>query len=89
MKNEFNSKFAINDEVEFQPMYRQQQEMGISHEPMDGKIVAVRFTEAKVFYDVFNNYWGKVFENVASEKVFGLPERKILDLVKEDINGKN
>lgn len=84
MTQDFFSSHAINDEVEFQPMYRQQQEMGISHEPMEGKVVAVRFTEAKVFYDIYNNYWGKVFEGVSSEKVFALSESPILTPVEAE-----
>ncbi len=84
MAQDFFSVHTINDEVEFRPMYRQQQEMGISNEPMEGKIVAVRFTEAKIFYDVYNNYWGKVFENVTSEKVYGLPESPILKPVEAE-----
>lgn len=75
MAQDFFSNFSINEEVEFAPMYRHQQEMGIGSELLDGKVVSVRFTEAKVLYDIFNNYWGKVFDNVTSEKVFGLPEK--------------
>lgn len=70
MTKEFFSAFGINDEVQFQPMFRHQQEMGISHEPIEGKVIAVRFTEAKVFYDIYCNYWGKIFDNVSSEKVW-------------------
>lgn len=84
MTQYFFSGHAINDEVGFRPMYRQQQEMGIADEPMEGKIVAVRFTEAKVFYDVYNNYWGKVFEGVSSEKVYALPESPMLTPVEAE-----
>ena len=79
MTQDFFSSHSINDEVEFQPMYRHQQEMGISHEPIEGKIIAVKFTEAKVFYDVYSPYWGKIFDNVSSEKVF-LPSNSTVQL---------
>lgn len=69
MAQELSSRFAINEEVCFIPMYRHQTEMGIDAGSLEGKIVAIRFTEAKVFYDVYNNYWGKVFDGVASDKV--------------------
>lgn len=67
---ELPSAFQINDECSFVPTFKQQTEMGISPEQMEGKVVAIRFTEAKIFYDVFNNYYGWVFNNVPSEKVF-------------------
>lgn len=66
---EFPSQFTINEEVTFYPMYRHQQEMGIASDCLQGKVVAVRFTEAKVFYDIYNNYWGKIFDNVDSVKI--------------------
>lgn len=50
-------------------MFRHQQEMGIADDEMDGKIVAVKFTEAKVFYDIYSPYWGKIFDGVDSVKV--------------------
>lgn len=62
----------INDDVTFRPMYRHQQNLGISDEVMDGKVVSVRFTESKVFYDVYSDYYGKIFKNVDSIKVNGL-----------------
>lgn len=52
--------------------------MGISPEPIEGKIMAVRFTEAKVFYDVYSNYWGKLFQGVSSEKVFAIEHSKLM-----------
>lgn len=76
---EYFSNHAINDEIEFRPMFRHQQEMGIADEGLEGKIVAVRFTEAKVFYDVFSNYWGRVFDNVSSEKIFTLEVQKMVN----------
>ena len=72
MEHDFFSNHAINDEVDFRPMYRHQQKRGIADEILDGKVIAVRFTEAKVFYDVYCPYWGTIFDEVASEKVFGI-----------------
>lgn len=67
---EFFSNFAINEDVEFVPMYRHLQAKGIAADPIEGKVIGVRFTEAKVFYDVFSPYWGCIFDGVASGKVF-------------------
>lgn len=78
----FPAKFAINEQVVFIPMYRHQQAMGIGGEEMEGKIVAVRFTEAKVFYDIYSNYWGAIFDNVDSAKVHSI-ENHNLQVVQE------
>lgn len=66
---ELPSKLQINDEVEFTPMYRQCTEMGIAQNEQSGKIVAIKFTEAKVFYDIYSPFWGVIFKEVTSEKV--------------------
>lgn len=67
---ELPSNFQIGDEVSFRPMYRHQQEMGIADDAMDGKVVAVKFTPAKVFYDILDDYHSKVFDGVDSRKVW-------------------
>jgi hypothetical protein len=67
---EFTSTIDIDQEVTFVPMYKQAQQMGITQEEMSGKVVAVRFTKAKVFYDVLDEYYAKVFENVSSNNVW-------------------
>lgn len=66
---EFPSQFAIGDEVSFRPMARHCEEMAINPNWGLGTVVAVRFTEAKVFYDVLCDYYGKVFDNVDSAYV--------------------
>lgn len=71
-KNEFFSNFSIDEEVAFVPMYRHCKQMGIEQERTDGKIVAVRFTKSKVFYDILDNYYAKVFENVSSSNVYSV-----------------
>lgn len=70
MSQDFFSSFSIDDEVEFRPMFRQQEELGISDEVRDGKIVAVRFTKPKVFYDILDTYYALIFKDVDSCKVF-------------------
>jgi hypothetical protein len=65
----FDSKLNIDDSITFTPMFKQATEMGIAQEEMDGKVVAVRFTKAKVFYDILDDYYGKVFTNVDSSYV--------------------
>lgn len=49
MKQDFFSSHAIDDEVEFVPMFHQQQSKGITPDLREGTIVAVRFTKPKVF----------------------------------------
>jgi hypothetical protein len=70
MAQDFFSSHAIDDEIEFIPMFFQQQKLGISEDIREGKVVAVRFTKAKVFYDILDEYYGIIFENVDSSKVF-------------------
>lgn len=65
----FDSKLSIEDLVTFTPMFKQATEMGIAQEEMYGTVVAVRFTKAKVFYDILDDYYGKVFTNVDSSYV--------------------
>lgn len=66
---DFFSSFDIDDSVTFTPMYRHVQDWGIAPEELEGRIIAVRFTEAKVFYDIYNNYWGRIFDGIVSERV--------------------
>lgn len=63
------TQFAINEEVTFTPMYHQSKAMGLVNEETDGRITAIKFTESKVFYDVYSPFWGRIFENVVSDKV--------------------
>lgn len=72
MAQDYFSTHSIDDEVRFVPMYRHQQKMGITAEAMDGKIIAVRFTKAKVFYDILDEYWAAVFDNVDSGNVISI-----------------
>lgn len=65
----FPSQMGIGDRVQFKPMARHCEEMSIKSEWGFGEVVAVRFTEAKVFYDVLCDYYGKVFDNVDSVNV--------------------
>jgi len=65
----FESKVTIDDDVLFTPMYRHCQTMGIEPEEMYGTVVAVKFTKAKVFYDILDDYYCEVFTNVDSTHV--------------------
>ena len=65
----FDSKLNIDDLITFTPMFKQAKKMGIKQEEIDGTVVAVRFTKAKVFYDILDDYYGKVFTNVDSSYV--------------------
>jgi hypothetical protein len=66
----FPSAHSIDDIVNFIPMFRQTEELGITMEKQRGRIIAVRFTKAKVFYDIVDDYHGHLFNNVDSIKVF-------------------
>lgn len=67
---ELPSKFQINDEVTFRPMFRQQKKLGVADEDTEGRITAIKFTEAKVFYDVYSPFHGRIFREIYSDKVF-------------------
>lgn len=67
---EFFSQFGMREDVTFRPMYRHQQAMGIADEELGGEIVGVKFTEMKVFYDVYSPYHGIIFDGVVSQKVY-------------------
>jgi hypothetical protein len=73
----FDSKLSIDDSVTFIPMFKQATEMGIEQEEMFGTVVAVRFTKAKVFYDILDDYYGKVFTNVDSSYVNKIEIKKL------------
>lgn len=73
----FPAQHAIDDMVEFVPMFKQQEEHGITADIRDGIVVAVRFSKMKVFYDILDDYYGIIFPNIDSCKVFA---PKILNL---------
>ena len=69
----------MNEGVEFMPKSKTCSEMGIEQEPLDGEIKGIRFTEAKVFYDIYNPYYGVIFtsiqsQNVKKETIFDMPQ---------------
>jgi len=63
---EYPSQYEIGDHVRFYPRAKDLIRMAISDELRFGKIVAVRFTEAKVFYDILDDYYGEIFKDVDS-----------------------
>lgn len=69
--SDFNSPKKAGDKVNFFPTTQQAKKLGIEEIELTGTIVAVRFTEDEVFFDVLSSYYGIVFE--------GLPESKIYD----------
>ena len=77
--NLLESSFSINDTIEFVPMYKQAQDLGIAQEKMYGTIVAIRFTKAKVFYDILDDYYGKIFSNVDSSNVYPIVRKKLFE----------
>lgn len=68
-RTSMESAHDIGDEVSFFPMARHCKRMSIERESMTGRIVAVRHTAAKVFYDIVDDYHGIVFDNVDSAMI--------------------
>lgn len=66
----FEAQFDIGTEVLYIPMYKHQQSKGIEGEKLSGMIVAVRFTKAKVMYDILDECSAVIFENVDAANVF-------------------
>lgn len=67
--NTFISPIAIGDRVSFEPMFRHCEMYCIAQSSGFGRVVAIKFTKAKVFYDIVDEYWGYLFDCVASENV--------------------
>lgn len=72
MKQSFKSKHYIGDQVQFEPNNNQNL---VASETKTGSIVAVRFTKAKVFYDICDDYYGIIFSEVDSSNVYPINER--------------
>ena len=62
----FESHFDIGQEVSFIPSSKQSRQLSITRDSGLGRIVAIRFTKAKVFYDVVDDYYGIIFQNLDS-----------------------
>jgi hypothetical protein len=73
----FESKLNIGDSVTFRPMFIQAKKLGITQDDLWGTVVAVRFTKAKVFYDILDDYYSKVFTDVDSANVFEIEMLKL------------
>jgi len=58
----YPSLFEIGEEVKFST--------SIDSQLMYGEVSAVRFTKAKVFYDILDDYTGEIFDEVDSNNVF-------------------
>ncbi len=98
MAPQFFSRFSIGTEVAFTtPKAKdyafEQEKLKTPEKPDDeivftpdyfwGKIVAVKFTEAKVWYDILDDYSGKVFEEIASHDVKIFSEETKMQLIKQ------
>jgi hypothetical protein len=65
------SNFQIGQEVVFNPAYKDILEKGLAEDIiLDGFITAIRFTKEKVFYDAVSTYYGIVYRDIPSDKVF-------------------
>jgi len=65
----FESKLEIGQSVKFKPMQRHCKKHSIDYSEGFGIITAIKFTKAKVFYDVIDDYWGLLFDGVDSENI--------------------
>lgn len=65
----FESALEIGQEITFIPMERHCEKYSIAKNWGYGIITAVKFTKAKVFYDIVDDYWGILFDNVDSINV--------------------
>ena len=68
----FTSTLEIGQLIKFKPMQRHCEKYAIACSDGYGKITAVRFTKAKVFYDIIDDYYGLLFDNVDSCNVESL-----------------
>ena len=66
---ELTSRFDFGDRVIFTPMERDMERLSINAENSFGTIVNIKFTQAKVFYDIIDDYYGELFKDVTSDKV--------------------
>lgn len=67
IKTEFFSTYGINQRVIFSPMALHNKMWAVATDNEGyGTIIAIRFTESKVFYDIVDEYFGRLFEGVDS-----------------------
>ncbi len=59
----------IDEDVSYRPMNHQLMDLGLEDKWRDGRIVAVRFTKYKVFYDILDDYYAILFNTVDSTRV--------------------
>lgn len=67
---EFSSALEIDQKVLFTPMQRHCEKYAIEGSKGYGVIVSVKFTKAKVFYSIVDDYYGILFDDVDSSYVF-------------------
>lgn len=72
---QFESALKIGQSVKFKPMQRHCETHSIKCENGFGVITAVKFTKAKVFYDIIDDYWGILFDGVDSVNVVHSKEK--------------
>ena len=65
----FKSLYTFGNYIKFDAMERHKDKWGIVGTDLYGMIVGIRFTKAKVFYDVVDDYYGYLFDNIDSSKV--------------------
>lgn len=61
--------YIPGDRVDFIPRTLDCENLMINKTNLSGRITKLKFTEAKVFYDIVDDFWGYMFKNVPSENV--------------------
>lgn len=74
MKNTFESRLGIGEYCYFIPK-------DMTKPRLEGKIVAVRFTEAKVLYDILDLDYSNLYRDVISDMVHPFPP--VIDKLEE------
>lgn len=60
----YESKYDVNERVNFSPNERQYRMYGIQKQTLEGRIMSVRFTANSMLFDIVDADYGKMFENV-------------------------
>ncbi len=78
----FPCTYTHDQQVSFIPMHRDCERLAIAHSLLRGRIIGIRFTKAKVLFDIVDDYYGELFRDVDSAKVGKMAD--LMKMVAED-----